>query len=179
MSANTTMRARTKRVLAVGAVLGALAVAPVTQAANCTDPVGDITGDGSTNVADTVCIMLGSLWQLAGVPTAPLPACLAGTGLPAADFNCDGDVTVVDAQLHTQAVLGNPLGAGIDDDGNFCPDVCQTPVLGGPAVVVPTYFYGTASGGGLTVRPLAPGSTAVGSSSGGGLTVKPKAVGAP
>jgi hypothetical protein len=107
-----------------------LFAAPMVQAI-CTAPVGDVTANGKLNVADTVCITLVTLFAATGSQGAA-PSCLGGGAVLSADFNCDGNVYVSDAQLHVLAVLGDPMDPGIDSDANLCPDACQGPCVGKP-----------------------------------------------
>lgn len=144
--------------------------------AACGDVVGDVNGNGTLNITDAQCVVLMTIWEIGGSVPGTQPACLSGpTGT--ADLDCDGSINVADAQIVVTLVVQNPLSSIIDGDGDGCPDGCQTTQLAGPPIVVPTWFVGTASGGGLQLRALAPGFVAEGKASGGGLTLEPKPVG--
>jgi hypothetical protein len=153
----------------------ATAIPAPTTAAGCLVPVADVNGDGVTTVGDVQCIVLASLWQLGGAPTAP--SCLAGPAADA-DIDCDGEINVSDAQLSVQIVVQMPFDPAVDGDQDGCPDSCQSVQQAGPPVVVPAWFVGTASGGGLQLRSLAPGFVTQGKATGGGLVIQPKVVGA-
>ncbi|NUN14028.1 MAG: hypothetical protein HUU55_10385 [Myxococcales bacterium] len=91
--------------------------------AACLSPVADLNASGLTDVVDSQCSILLSLWALGGKITAK-PSCLAGSE-STADVNCDGDMNVVDAVVVTQAALKAPLDNIIDKNGNQCPDACE------------------------------------------------------
>jgi hypothetical protein len=95
--------------------------------ATCGVVPGDINGDGSTNVADALCIVKGSLWWLQGAQEQP-PACL-GAAVNAerqSDLNCDRSVDVADALVAVQLALSNTVSEILDGDGDKCVDACQT-----------------------------------------------------
>ncbi|NUN15706.1 MAG: hypothetical protein HUU55_18935 [Myxococcales bacterium] len=93
----------------------------------CTDPFGDITGDGEAKVVDVQCFILLVLSALSGNPD--VPTCL-GTALADADLQCDGQLDITDVQLVIGAALKKDLDPGLDTDGNNCPDECGAPLFG-------------------------------------------------
>lgn len=97
--------------------------APSTASAACLSPVADLNASGLTDVVDSQCSILLSLWALGGKITAK-PSCLPGPE-STADVNCDGDINVVDTVVVTQVALKAPLDSVIDKNGNQCPDVCE------------------------------------------------------
>lgn len=91
--------------------------------ATCLDPVGDLTGSGTTNVTDVQCAILSVLWTQAGAEGSQ-PVCLVGN-VSTADVNCDGTTVVTDVVLVVYWALSAPLSTDIDADGNLCPDACE------------------------------------------------------
>ncbi len=88
---------------------------------------GDVTGNGSTDVADVQCTILAALAELG---TIPAPACLAG--VPGAeDLNCDGLTNVVDVTLTVRLALSMPFDPALDANGDQCVDACQPTCVGG------------------------------------------------
>ena len=91
---------------------------------------GDLTGDGKVNVVDMQCMILTQSWVQAG-KQGLAPKCLADkTG---ADLNCDGKVNVLDYQIMADVVMGKPLHAALDKNGDGVVDTCQAalaPVYG-------------------------------------------------
>ncbi len=85
---------------------------------------GDVTGDGTVDVVDVQCAILGVLAELGGSPQL---GCAGGT-LDLADINCDGQVSVVDVSLDINLALGKPLGASVDANADGCPDACWVSV---------------------------------------------------
>lgn len=128
-------RVRGAALVATLVCLNALAP-PGAAHAVCVDPPGDFTGNGTTNVADIVCIILSSLWQITDPDGAP-PECLAVRGALAADANCDGSINVVDVQITVNHALSNPLPAEVDADGNDCPDTCDSALAPELTIVSP------------------------------------------
>lgn len=125
-------------------------------------PPGDLNASGDVDVVDVQCAILTTLWKLGG-KAGDAPACLAGP-VVLADVQCDGTVDVVDVVQLIITALGQPLGPGIDADGDGCPDNCAAPtVRHGFATITD----GTSSGGGFVLRqaPVVPAS--VGAASGG------------
>ncbi|GMV40124.1 MAG: hypothetical protein AMXMBFR64_18400 [Myxococcales bacterium] len=89
--------------------------------AACLSPPGDVNGSGATDVVDVQCLILTTLWTLAG---GEVPTCLAGP--PAtADLECSGVVDVVDVVAGIRLVLDLPLSVAMDQNGDGCPDACQ------------------------------------------------------
>jgi hypothetical protein len=111
---------------AAGALAGivALAAASAVASAQCADPVGDITGDGATDVVDVQCAVLSALYSLAPELGGELLVCASGDPL-AADVDCSAAVDVVDVSVAIVAALGTVLPEAIDGDGDLCPDACQ------------------------------------------------------
>ncbi|NUN13827.1 MAG: FG-GAP repeat protein [Myxococcales bacterium] len=111
----------------LGIILWSLLLMTANQAkGSCLSPVGDLNGNGITNVGDVQCIILTVLWTQAG-NDAPVPSCLA-EDLSTADVNCDGATVVTDVVLVIYWALSAPLSTDIDADGNLCPDACETVV---------------------------------------------------
>ena len=80
---------------------------------------GDVTGDGSVNVADVQCTVLKVL-------KPDPPGCLANAD--AADLNCDDKANVADVQLSVLIVLKHPqpgVPADKDANGNNIVDACE------------------------------------------------------
>lgn len=95
--------------------------------AQCSDPPGDINGDGFSNVIDVQCNLVTSLYVLDG-ETDPLPECLPSS-VDDANVNCDETVNVADVLVSINYSLGTPIAAAIDLDGSNCPDLCEDIVL--------------------------------------------------
>ena len=80
---------------------------------------GDVTGDGTVNVADVQCTLMAVL-------KAESPGCLASA--EAADINCDSLTNVADVQLMVLLALAYPqpgLPPGLDDNSNNVVDDCE------------------------------------------------------
>ncbi len=107
----------------VSAVLVAAGAVRVAAAA-CVQPPADVNGDGVSNVTDVQCSILAALWSLS--QAGGTPSCVAGGDVARADLTCDGQPNVVDVQLAIQIVLGLPLSADVDADGNLCADACES-----------------------------------------------------
>jgi hypothetical protein len=123
----TEMKQRLWSAALAASILGVGAMAPASALGACGAPLGDLTGDGTTNVVDVQCVIIVVLEGITGGTEPPL--CLAVD--PAfADTNCDGGVTVTDAQLTIQSALNSPLSEQIDADQDFCPDTCQVDACG-------------------------------------------------
>lgn len=88
----------------------------------------DVDGTGSINVADALCIVLISLWDLGG-QVGPDPACAAGDP-QLGNLNCDSSVDVADITLAIQSILGLPIDASLDANANQCVDSCDANVCG-------------------------------------------------
>ncbi len=101
-------------------------LAPLRARALCPASPGDIAPDGTVNVVDAQCAILGVLWSLAGAQ-APPPACIAPVTDPLFHFdvNCDGAVSVVDVQIVISQALSLPLGPSLDANANGCIDACE------------------------------------------------------
>lgn len=129
---------------AVGIALVANLVGMSAASAICLDPAGDTNGSGSTSVADSVCIVLATLWDAAGQVGAA-PACLdpALTPLDAADLNCDGSITVSDVLITVGLALDAGLSPAVDTNGDDCADACEIPPNTAPTLI-----------GGDTIGPL-------------------------
>ncbi len=95
------------------ALLVCIGMAEGSAKAECLDPPGDITENGTTNVIDVQCEILATL---AGLDDSPLPLCLAG-GEESADLSCDGAVSVVDVLVAVYLVLDIALATDADGDG--------------------------------------------------------------
>ncbi len=120
--------ARTACTAALAALVFALAPTAPARAA-CGPNFGDVNGNATVDVVDVQCSILAALWAL-GDPNAPVPPCVAGGDVAVADANCDGQPNVVDVQLLIGIVLGTPISASVDADGNGCPDACEGPQCG-------------------------------------------------
>lgn len=188
MNATQLTKGRTKRSRAAGicraiwsalVVVGLLAAAPAL-ASSCPDPLGDVNGNGVRNVVDLQCSIVTSLFQLMAMPGDPPPSCLGGA-VSNADVDCTGAVNISDAQLIATLILGDSISAAIDGDANGCPDACETaPEQSADAIAVPAFFSGTAAGGGLQLKTLAPGPVGSGgSASNANFELTTRAVGAP
>ena len=93
--------------------------------AECTPALpGDVTGDGTVDVVDVQCAILGVLAELSGSTQL---GC-AGGGIDLADIDCDGQASVVDVSIDINLALGKPLGASVDANGDGCPDGCWVSV---------------------------------------------------
>lgn len=86
-------------------------------------PFGDISGSPFVNVADATCALLYSLYEISGSVGDP-PSCLKSSSL-LVDVTCDGSADVGDALVIVNAALGLPLDAGLDSDGDGCPNACE------------------------------------------------------
>lgn len=111
--------------LAVRAATALAAVAlvawPAAARAWCTGTVGEVTGDGLTNVTDVQCVILDAL---AEAQSAPTPDCVAPGG-HGPDLDCSASVDVSDIQLAIGAALEMPMALSIDQNHNACPDACE------------------------------------------------------
>lgn len=93
--------------------------------AACPVHVGDVGGDGETNVVDVQCVALSALAELSN----PLPpqdddaSCTIGALW--VDVDCSGAVTVVDVLITAVSALDPSLPGAIDADANGCPDACE------------------------------------------------------
>ena len=79
---------------------------------------GDVTGNGSVDVADVQCTVLAAL-------DSKVPACVGAGG---ADLNCDKVTNIVDLQLDVLIVLHYPqpgIPADKDKNGNNIVDDCE------------------------------------------------------
>lgn len=85
---------------------------------------GDLNGSGITNVADAQCAVLAVFWSLTG-GTAPPPACLAASGLSAADVDCNGQINVADILVVIYFALLSKPPFAIDQNDNACADQCE------------------------------------------------------
>lgn len=103
---------------AVALLAVALAAWPTTARAACEGPLGEVTGDGVTNVTDVQCVILDVLAHAQGTAA---PACLGGS----ADLDCSAAVDVSDVQLAIGAALHLPLAPSVDANHDACPDACQ------------------------------------------------------
>lgn len=112
------------RAAGVVAAVATLAGASAAASAQCMDPIGDITGDGATDVVDVQCAVLSALYSLAPELGGALLVCASGDPL-AADVDCSMAVDVVDVSVAIVAALGTVLPEAIDGDGDLCPDACQ------------------------------------------------------
>lgn len=92
--------------------------------AYCLDPLGDINGDGGTNVVDVQCSIVTTLWTLSGENPVEEPTCI-GSDSERADINCTDGVNVTDVVLSIQLALGAQLSATLDADASGCPDTCE------------------------------------------------------
>lgn len=122
---------------------------------------GDITGNGSVNVVDALCAMIGVLSDTCGV--GPTPSCLIGP-TSYVDFNCDAACNVLDVQLAVVLATGAPLGAG-DTNASGVPDACEQPECSGGEVLCDGICVDTSSDdahcGGCNT-PCSGGATCVG-----------------
>jgi hypothetical protein len=91
--------------------------------AACPPLPGDTNQDLALTVSDVQCTVLAALWELSGMPAAP-PQCLGGQS-GAADVDCSGNTSVVDAQLTIRLVLGLGLDPALDFDQDNCPNACE------------------------------------------------------
>jgi hypothetical protein len=91
---------------------------------------GDINGSGEVDVADALCVLLASLWQL--TPSAAVPACVADD-LDFADLTCDAEVDVSDSLLTITLALQGSIAPGLDSLSRGCPDACVGPLDVTPA----------------------------------------------
>lgn len=88
----------------------------------CDSPFGDLTGNGTTDIGDVICMVQSSL---AFQSNSPLPACLVG-GVERADLTCDGLINTVDMMLLFNYTANKTLNPTVDKDANGCPDVCES-----------------------------------------------------
>ncbi len=114
----------TRRVVQILALVALLAARATPAEAICTNPPGDLNGDGVVVVVDVQCAVLASLWNLAGQATPP-PACIANGEWIRADLNCDGSPDVVDVLLDVNYALKMDLPPDVDANADGCPDTCQ------------------------------------------------------
>ncbi len=138
----------------------------------CSDPVGDVTGDGTTDILDAQCGILVSLALLSGTS---VPLCL---NVPAenGDINCDAVPDVTDVVLVINLVLGIDLAEEIDANQNGCPEACEDI----PLVLkrlAPVTTIGTATGSGFTIRGVGQSGSTAGKSTSGAASVGTEAVG--
>jgi hypothetical protein len=97
--------------------------------------VGDLDGDGTTNVTDVQCHLLLLLTTLEGADTGDL-GCIVGP-LSTANLNCDGALSIVDVVIGIFATLGIPLSPSLDMNANQCADACETATCGDGACAWP------------------------------------------
>lgn len=86
------------------------------------DPVGDINGNGVVNVADALCAVLVSAWDLAGETPGDEPGC--AESVFAADVDCSLSTDVADAVAVISVALGTGLPSGVEVDEEGCPVAC-------------------------------------------------------
>lgn len=118
------------QVSAVFSVVWMLSLVPHTALAECThptddavlEPIGDVTGSGTVTVADAVCAVLVSLWELAGATPGSEPGC--AVSVTAADVDCSLTPDISDALFVVQLALGVTSPDGLDLDGTGCPLAC-------------------------------------------------------
>jgi hypothetical protein len=124
-----------------------IALTPFSSRAACPPNYGDLNASGAVNIADVQCSILVTLWELSGDPVPP-PTC-AAPPVVAWDINCDANLSLPDIQVLIAIVLGQPLPAVIDSDGDGCPNTCQaqTPCLLATPVSCGEVVEGTTSGG--------------------------------
>lgn len=108
--------------ICIGLLLATVLPSP-SNAGQCLSPVGDVNGNGATNIVDVQCLILTSLWSLNNQEGLP-PDCIAGAP-DTADVNCDFQLSVVDVQVLVNLALGSPLSSQIDGDKDGCPDACS------------------------------------------------------
>lgn len=89
---------------------------------------GDVNADGTINVQDVQCLVIGSLWQLAGSVGDP-PGCLAGDDPLIGDLDCTDTITVIDTQISIFLALAIPLSTALDANQDGCPDTCPVQSL--------------------------------------------------
>jgi hypothetical protein len=89
----------------------------------CLESPGDVNGDGTTDISDVQCGIVAALWELAGSFGA-MPMCCKGEWWRT-DMNCDQGTNIVDVLMGINMALKIPMAAGLDADGNGCPDACQ------------------------------------------------------
>lgn len=117
--------ARPNRALAGALFLAAslLALALSAPAQALTNPPGDVTKDGLTNVVDVQCEIILALY-MAGPKVDPIPQCLKVTVVDA-DLNCDGQLNVIDVQALIIRALKLPYPPETDFDGDNYLDACD------------------------------------------------------
>jgi hypothetical protein len=85
---------------------------------------GDVTLDGKSNVVDVQCSILSALASLTGDLYTKKPGCMSAP-IVNSDLNCDAGVDITDVLLYIQLALEQPMGPGMDADGDNCPDACK------------------------------------------------------
>ena len=95
---------------------------------SCLMPLGDVTGDGATDVSDVQCSILMSLAGLESKAPDTVP-CL-NVDSHYADVDCSGATTVSDVLMTVWSALGE-LNPQLDTDVSGCPDSCERAVLHG------------------------------------------------
>jgi hypothetical protein len=131
------------------------------------EPLGDLTEDGSVNVSDVQCSILVALWTLDANPGST-PTCVQGNPLEA-DVLCDGEVNVADIVTVIARALGAPLSEVTDADADGCPDNCAPPTVRQGA---PASFGGVSTGGPYRLRQAPQSPSSPGWSTGGGLALR-------
>lgn len=107
---------------------------PVHASADCPAVVGDVNGDGQTDVIDAQCAILTVLWTING-QNGSAPACLGPGGPGATDVDCTNGSNIADVQLIVLLSFGQPLSPVLDADGDLCPNACED---GTPPTVIIT-----------------------------------------
>ena len=96
----------------------------------CVEPAGDVTLDGSANVIDVQCAILGALYHLEisgggeSEEGYAIPDCVQDN-INRTDLDCSGTTNVTDILSTIYLALDIPLNSEIDENGDLCNDACQ------------------------------------------------------
>ncbi|NUN13804.1 MAG: hypothetical protein HUU55_09215 [Myxococcales bacterium] len=99
-------------------------MAPAESVADCPAQLGDVNGDGQTDVIDAQCAILIVLWSING-QNGSAPPCLGSNGPSVTDIDCTNGSNIADVQLIVLLSFGLPLSPVLDSDGDQCPNACE------------------------------------------------------